>query len=36
MKKLFLTLTIGLAALAGQAQTAYSMLRAVHPDDFKT
>ena len=36
MKKLFLTLTIGLSALAGQAQTAYSMLRAVHPDDFKT
>ncbi|MDY4031186.1 MAG: 5-dehydro-4-deoxy-D-glucuronate isomerase [Alloprevotella sp.] len=36
MKKLFLTLTIGLSALAGQAQTSYQMLRAVHPDDFKT
>ena len=35
MKKLFLTLTIGLSALAGQAQTSYQMLRAVHPDDFK-
>ena len=36
MKRTIFTIAISLAALAGQAQTSYQMLRAVHPDDFKT
>lgn len=36
MKKIILSATLLLAASAGQAQTSYSILRAVHPDDFKS
>lgn len=35
MKKTILTICLALGALAAQAQTTYSILRAVHPDDFK-
>ncbi|MDE5941802.1 MAG: 5-dehydro-4-deoxy-D-glucuronate isomerase [Muribaculaceae bacterium] len=35
MKKLFLAITMTAAAISGVAQTSYSILRAVHPDDYK-
>ena len=35
MKKTILTLAVAALALAAQAQTTYTIMRAVHPDDFK-
>ncbi len=35
MKKTILTLAVAAMALAAQAQTTYTIMRAVHPDDFK-
>lgn len=35
MKKIIISAALVIASLAGQAQTSYTMLRAVHPDDFK-
>lgn len=35
MKKFITALAIAATAIAAQAQTSYSMLRCVHPDDFK-
>lgn len=35
MKSLFLSIITAAAAVAASAQTDYSILRAVHPDDFK-
>ena len=35
MKKTLLALALGLMTLAAGAQTTYSILRAVHPQDFK-
>ncbi len=35
MKKFLTAIALMSAAIASQAQTDYSMLRAVHPDDFK-
>ena len=35
MKKTILALAFGVMTLVAGAQTSYSILRAVHPDDFK-
>ncbi len=35
MKKIIAAIGLAVMALSAQAQTSYSMLRAVHPDDFK-